>query len=66
MDFQIFGSDIKSGHDSLTRQLRDIILTRTKVTKNAVKKMMKILVTTPSYTTGIHNGAEVDPWQDVK
>ena len=47
MDFQIFGSDIKNGHDSLTRQLRDIILTRTKVAKNAVQKMMKILVTTP-------------------
>ena len=47
MDFQIFGTDIKSGHDSLSRQLRDIILTRTKVVKNAVKKMMKILVTTP-------------------
>ena len=47
MDFQIFGSEIKSEQDSLTRQLRDIILTRTKVAKNAVQKMMKILVTTP-------------------
>ena len=47
MDFQIFGSNIKSGQDLLSRQLRNIILTRSKVAKNAGKKMTKVLVMTP-------------------